>query len=463
MQFIELMGGRKSGKTTAVIIFWVILCFYLPVGTFGIYAFRNLKNQAMDLFTDICNTLEALGVQYKTIRSRMEITVNGNTMRIVGANNNRKGQGATLTGLPKFADVKYGIVWFEERFQFSEEDYSAIIQAVRSISNNGGQTKYLYISTSNPWAKSHPYVKRMISIQPFNTNIMKEVGSQIGIYEKKYELGEEIVSSFQIIHYTNWRIAKQYLGKNEIMSILEQWKINPVQAPVIDYGAPGYESGQIYTHLLNNIGKSVYQPHEYIVGGVDYGWGRESTSGKTIALFAGISIDNGIDIYDELEQDNHSGKVESPIEVGEKIVEFYWQNIVKYANAIGWGNPKDISFTVRVDNANVSLIAILNDIARRRNLHFINFTRCKKLPINDRIEVTLAIMSRSKLRISQSVKELVQEMELAYYEKDAYVQKRAKENDHALNAFEYMIEPAMNLFAREHQIYNMSMKGQIKW
>ena len=57
------------------------------------------------------------------------------------------------------------------------------------------------------------------------------------------------------------------------------------------------------------------------------------------------------------------------------------------------------------------------------------------------------------------VKLLKEEFELSNYE-DSPKQKRANINDHAINAYEYMIEPVMWKFARNKMNY---MKGYKKW
>lgn len=61
------------------------------------------------------------------------------------------------------------------------------------------------------------------------------------------------------------------------------------------------------------------------------------------------------------------------------------------------------------------------------------------------------------LRIAPNCKNLLQEFELAHYE-ETETQKRAKENDHSLNAFEYAIEPIMYKFARELGLKDLSNK-----
>ena len=87
----------------------------------------------------------------------------------------------------------------------------------------------------------------------------------------------------------------------------------------------------------------------------------------------------------------------------------------------------------------VGMIQILNNTAQKYKLNWLKFIPCRKYQVQDRIEVVCSTMYQHKLRLAPSVKLLKGEMELAHYEESA-TQKRAKVNDHSLNAFEYGIE-----------------------
>lgn len=84
------------------------------------------------------------------------------------------------------------------------------------------------------------------------------------------------------------------------------------------------------------------------------------------------------------------------------------------------------------------------------------FIKCKKFKIEDRIEITLAIMGKQKLRFSNRVNLLREEMENAFYD-EGTTQKRVKKDDHALNAFEYAIEPVMYKMSK-----NINLSGVMK-
>lgn len=117
----------------------MLLCYYCDPTSFGFMCVRFLKGDALNLFDDIQAILDAYKVSYKCNRSRLMFEVNGNVLRVVGANETRKR--VNSAGLPRFADVKYMFIFFEERFEFDENRVSSILEAVRSISAINDKSK----------------------------------------------------------------------------------------------------------------------------------------------------------------------------------------------------------------------------------------------------------------------------------------------------------------------------------
>lgn len=181
-------------------------------------------------------------------------------------------------------------------------------------------------------------------------------------------------------------------------------------------------------------------------------------------LFAGVSLDGnnkGIDIYGEYVSDNHQ-YVKNENLLVEEIVNFYVENMKKYCskNLIMTYLP----LTVRVDNANVSFITLLNNYCVSRKIEWLRFIRCRKYPVADRIEITLSIIGKQLLRLNEKderypVKLLKSEFELSRYA-ETENQKREKKDDHALNAFEYLLEPVMYKFAKINSITKLSLKAE---
>lgn len=464
---INCVGGRKSAKTTSFVLLWVLLCLFCNPNDFGFMCFRFQKRDALNLFIDIQEILEAYKVDYHCNKSMLSFTLNGNTMRIVGVNDVRKK--VNSAGLPRFADVKYTFMFFEERFEFEEEHVSGVLEAVRSISaiqDAKKEPQRVVLNACNPWAKSHKYITYCSKWQTWNVKILKETGSQLGIYDIPITQDDgSVIYKRTIFHYTNWRVCKDFLPQTDIKSILDTWNTDKKRAAIADWGLPGYETGAIYTHMLDKIvPNTLYVEHQYLLGGGDYGWGRDERSGKTVFLFAGASLSGntkGIDVYGEYVSDNHK-YVKNENVLVEEIVEFYIENMRKYCEKnLLMTTPM---LTVRVDNANVSFITLLNNYCQSRRIEWLRFVKCRKYPVADRIEVVLSIMGKQMLRINEKserypVKLLKSELELSKYA-ETEQQKREKKDDHSLNAFEYLLEPVMYKFAKINNITKLSLKAE---
>lgn len=449
----NLLGGRGSGKTTSYFLIWAIMAFEVP-DDFGFIAFRSMVRDATECFYDCLEVLDAYEIPYKMNKTRQTITINGNTARFVGVNNQRSSKGAKRAGLPRFGNVRYAFIFFEERFEFLEEDVRSVIEAVRSIGDQ--QVQYIIWNACNPWAKSHPYIEYCGSIQSWNIKILKETGSQVGIYKVLVDAEKQIYKTV-LMHYTNWR-ANELLPESTIKHYLDTHNHDKARAAVVDFGLPGYESGAIYTHLMNFIGKAFYQEHEYLIAGGDYGWGRDKNSGETAFVFGGASLEEGIDIYGEYVTHNHEF-VKAPDTIAREVVQFYVGQMKQYMYHNNLFVP--ITLKVRVDDMAHGFITLLNKTAHSLNQgNWLRFGRCKKFLIQDRIEVVLSIMAQQKLRFAPSVINLKREMELSRYA-ELETQKRIKLHDHSLNAFEYAIENIMHKYVKHHRLVDVKlhMKG----
>jgi len=450
---LNLVGGRKSGKSSAIILLFYILA-KLPV-QLGLVAFRSQYKQQAELFRDFVKTYKAYGLPFRAVPTQGSIYIGQNEIRIIGLNSLSKDKTAQTSGLGKFANAKYIFRFFEERFQFTEDNISDIVESVRGITKEiNSNLQIVDINSCNPWAKSSPYISYCALHQNWDLKQLKLTGSQIGKYLIPVGKGKETLYKRVIFHYTNWRVAKDYLSRIEIMKILDTWSTNKKRAATVDYGLPGYEDGAIYTHLLDNLAPTIIREQTWLLAGVDYGWGRNARSGKTVALFCGATMEDGIDVYGEYNQDNHK-VVKSPDVVAEEIVRFYFYEMKSYIRQIG--EVYFLPLKVRVDNMSVGLIQILNSTSKKYGFRWLTFQKSVKFPVNDRIAITLGLMSKFMLRLNDKVDTLKGEFELAHYI-DGDLEKRAKVNDHALNAFEYAIEPVMYKFSQELNMPDKTMK-----
>ena len=463
---LNLVGGRKSCKSTSLFLLYYLLA-NLPFKV-GLIAFRNEQGDAGELFSDMLESFDTYDLPYKSQVSKKTIQIGINKIRIIGLNSMKKGK-AKKSGLSRIGNCKYIFRFLEERFEFSEKDVLSIKEAVRGMTlveedkdgnliEREDDYQLIDFNSCNPWAKSSPYISYCSKYQLWDINILRKTGSQFGKY--KIPLGKDGDKGFKtaIFHYTNWRAGVGFVPQADINNILDTWNFDRKRAQTVDYGLPGYEEGAIYTHLLDKIGPTIQREQDFLIAGVDYGWGRDPASGKTVAIFGGATIENGVDVYGEYTQDNHR-QVKSPDMVAREIVEFYFHQMRIYCNSVS--SYRFFNLRVRVDNMAIGFIQILNSTAKNCGHTWLTFGRCKKYPIQDRIEITLALMSKFMLRLNNNVNLLKAEMELSFYV-EGEVQKRAKVNDHSLNAFEYALEPLMYKFSRTMNLNHISSKDT-KW
>lgn len=449
----NLVGGRKSGKSVTIQILYGLLAM-LPT-KIGLVAFRASELAAQELLNDFVETFDSFDIPYKINKSKKEIYIGVNKIRIYGLNS-MSGYTAQRSGMAKISGVKYIFKYYEERFEFTTKQYQALQEAIRGMRED---VQTITINVCNPWAKSSPYIKYCSKYQQWDVSKLKTSGSQIGIYQDTDK--ETGLVSRKLFHYTNWRVAQKVLSKSEIKEIINTWNVDRNRAVTTDWGMPGYEFGAIYTHLLHKIGNPFYtnSPH-YIVAGMDYGWSQKDIGGKTVACFGTASLENGVDIFAEYVHDN-ARSPKSVNQVAQEIVEFYIQQVERYCQANQTTTPPKV--VVRVDNMAVGVITVLNNFVKQyRAHHWLSFVKCRKFPINDRIAVTLALMGGQWLRIDRMhCQNLLSEFEMSQYE-DTETEKRTKVNDHSINAFEYAIEGVMYKLAKVVGLNEMATKHLAK-
>ncbi len=451
---LNLVGGRKSAKSVSIQA-TIGMIINLPIRC-AHFAFRASEKAANELFNDIRETLKSFEIPFKS--NKIDKTINGKfgEIRVIGLNSLSK-MTAQKAGLSRVGNVDYIIKYFEERFEFETKDYQALQETVRGMNP---KTQMITINVCNPWAKSSPYIKYCASFQPWNQAILEKTGSQFGIYtETDPETGDTYT---RVFHYTNWRIAKEVLSKSEIAELKNTRYIDRNRAVTTDLGLPGYEFGSIYAHLLSKISPPLLQADgQFYVAGMDWGWSQRDNGGKTVCNFGTANLENGVDLLYEYVHDN-AKKPRDTDSVCQEIVRWYKDVVADYGRRVGlFAYPR---ITVRVDNMNLSVIEILNKYSRIEGSNkWLRFTRCMKYPIQDRIELTTALMGGLWLRIdSKNCANLLEEFEMSYYE-EVETQKRVKKNDHSINAFEYGIEQVMYKLAGRLGMTTLAQKERIKY
>lgn len=435
----KIFGGRQSGKTTSFFLFLVMCYLYLPPHTVGCVALRNSAKDVDKFMLDCMEMLDYMKVPYKHIATKKIIRINNQDIRFYGSNSNKKTVDK-WSGLPRL-NVKYLFVWMEEAFEFSPTDMSGISGTFRNANKDG---QILFVYTMNPWSKTHWLVQDMLSKMMWNPKIMSDEngpGYQIGVFPVKTATGG---TTYELIQYSNWRCNRENVTPEAINGFKQMWSYAPRLAEVSDWGAPGYEEGRIYSHVLHKIGPArVRNGQQYLIAGMDYGWGTSDRAGVTVAVFGSATLEDGVDMFGEYIQDNRQVKKDVNQTCFE-IVSFYRKCMGDFMYRTNARQPYPLH--VRVDNSATGVIQVLQNEAATQGVNsWLTFGKCVKQPIQDRVELTLWLMGTSKFRMSPNMKLLKSEFESAFYE-DIETQKRSNTNDHAINAYEYAIEPLLYKF-----------------
>lgn len=141
---INILGGRNSGKSVSVqILFALLSMLEVPIGLVGV---RANKDGANELFNEIAETFELCNIKASVNKSKHVIRVKNNLIRVIGLNS-MSSYTAKKSGLARFGEVRYIFIYYEERFEFTTEDYLAVREAIRGIGKN---IQIICINVCNP-------------------------------------------------------------------------------------------------------------------------------------------------------------------------------------------------------------------------------------------------------------------------------------------------------------------------
>lgn len=438
---INNAGSRFSGKSYASQEFLCKMAnlkrkngSYVKVGC---YALRNEKSKVKELMLEIEQTLDRLEIAYTKNETKgfIKLTKSKNIIRVMGLYDRSNGI-ASNAGLARVENAEYIGIIYEEAYEFKSMDVQAFREAVRG----NAKTQVLEMFICNPWSVKSPYIERLNRLFKFDETTLRLEGQQFA--KKTFKTSNDIYFT-EIFHYTNWRMAKDVLPKQKIKSIEDAYKVNPIRAKTADLGIPGYDNNSIYAYLLCNVATPVYKRHQRVGGGGDIGYGTSVRSGITSFVFGGITAGRDCDIYAEYTCDSKIDKLDINKQIQE-ILNFYELNYHQYIQKTGYRPMGQCE--VYVDFSEMATIQMLNNECMRRygRNSWLVFLPCKKLPINDRVNSVLYMMSKKKLRISVSCNNLLREMEIITWDDKKQVElKRKNEDDHGINAFEYFLSDTM--------------------
>ncbi len=426
---INMSGTRKSGKTVAIMFFFLSILLIDDI-TADMYMLRYKVEDAGELFDDLMEWAYMTEHNIFYHQTKRYIKYINKTIRVLGAKRNtkQKGKASTKSGLKSGKGKKYGIVFFEEATEFPADEINAILEAVRGY-------KYLIvINAANPWSIKNWFVAKCNKNQRYSENELLNKGYQF------------LHKGNKVFHYSNW-VHNKYLAEWEKRGLTELWDIDPIRARISSLGMPGIADGTIYAGYHEKIKDTNELPVGWMervqewTGGIDWGLKRDATSASVWAVGYKNEFNAGLDLYRHSNVANPVYK--SNMQMVSDIIDFYQKNRNKY---------NFNSIEVKVDNSAHGIIEMLNQESNNRGAaHWLYFIPSNKYPIIDRIDCfTLAFLSGIFYIDKRRMRALIDELEIAVYE-DNITGKRVRvdQSDHSINDMEYALAEFMYSWAPE--------------
>ena len=422
---INLFGGRMSSKTWSTIEFFTISSLIAKI---HIDLFRYMNDDKQKLWEqclEIIDTYPGLKDTLKlNITQKKIIFPNGSEWQIHGLHK-QKNDDVKMTGLAGRIGFDYGFAFAEERYEISDKEWSAVLQAIR------GYNKFLEIHAANPWIFSADYVDYCHKAFPFSLETLQKEGQQFAVLDRtmKDEAFSVEMKIKEVFHYTNYSV-NEYLTDMDKMKLIQAAKHDPHRANTILYGYPGIPEGSIYKHVLDKLFREYeYPPEEYITyaGCVDYGEKGDASAAYMVEFgeqFRHAHITN------EYYWANKKGTKEfkDTITLATEINEHFMDIYERYDMAG--------EFFVEVDSAAVPFITALNNLAYENDMDgLITYVQSIKYKIAERVEQVRTMSSFGMITIGKNCKQARREYQEAVYSLKASEYRDG--DDHAQDAIEY--------------------------
>lgn len=426
---INEIGSRMSSKTWSSIDGIILCCLANIV---KIDAFRHFKGKdRQELFEQFGKQLEFWGILDKVEVHKSNMTYTfpiGSVIEVGGLHSPTQKGEVKLTGKSASNKFKYHFAMAEERYEITDSDWSAVLQALR------GSKQFMEIHLANPWILTNDYVSYVNKHLPFNLETLKKEGEQFAVVNKEVKLKNgETYKYKEIFHITNYQI-------NHELSLMDKVKLeiaaehDPHRANTILYGFYGTPTGSIWKWVIPKMKQKPTQKMTTFIGGVDYGEKNDPTT----AYIIGFSDNNEqCLVQHEYYYRNKTNEMHKDTNIlAQDVVEHYIDFIEKH-NLRG-------ELDVWVDGAAIPFITALNtyceDIGWDSVIHF--YQQNDKKKVADRIETMKTLASFDIIKVDAGCVELWRELnEQTYSDKSRSSIDYVNGDDHGTDAMYYGIAP----------------------
>lgn len=249
-------------------------------------------------------------------------------------------------------------------------------------------------------------------------------------YQKLQDEGK-LVGGYNYEHFTIYDNIN--LTQERIDEIVSQYDKQSVWYQRDILGKRMIAEGLIYRSFADNPSKYLLKDklrYQDIVIGVDFG------GNKSYHAFVATGITYGYEDVVALESERHKADVD-PEQLNELFIDF----VIKVLNRYGF-----ISY-VYCDSAEQVLIRGFRTALDRANLNVL-VRNARKLPINDRIKLTLSLMAQNRFHWTKGAEGLKKALSEAVYDDKGERLDDGTTDIDTIDAFEYSIERDMRRFMR---------------
>ena len=386
-----LEGSVSSGKTWVSLVLWAFWVKSMPVGGLYLMCAKSITTLKRNCLLPLQELIGESNFSFSV--SSKEGTLFGRQIILEGANDIRsesKIRGITLQG-----------AYCDELTQFPQDFFAMLLSRLRMPGAK-------LIATTNPdtprhWLKTD-YIDR---------------AEELDFLDKRFLIDDNTKLPADYVE----NIKKEYVGVYYERFILGRWVI---------------AEGLIYRDFANNPEKYTLDDvrgwlndHNTHISTISYGVDFGGTGSATKFQCTGITPGGVVIALDEEYIDHHKESVD-PDDLNKRFADF----IMRCTKAWGGG-------TTRADSAEQILIRGLFNTALSRGLAT-NVKNALKMPINDRIKLTLLLMAQGRFYVSKACPHLTDALATAVYDDKKPMDTRLDDGTSdidSLDAFEYSIEP----------------------
>ncbi len=268
---INLAGGRYTGKTFSVILFFILLVWLCPEQKIYGYFVRKSMAKKAEVFQDICN-IWPKWLPVKINKTNMTFTGQNFFLQTVGLMHHGTGSRMQHLGIHRPANCDWTITFFDEAGEISNRERLDVLGAISSV----GQS--LVFNASNPFYASSDYFMDFANYHPWN-----ELEIKTKHQTSKIVLSRPTDAKMSLYHWSTPLLFKDmpnsHISEDKWIEMRENETLNKIRSDVIMLGKPAMVESGVYISEMVNIIHTETLPKKFannpvFTAGCHFGFGK---------------------------------------------------------------------------------------------------------------------------------------------------------------------------------------------